>query len=203
MEKIKLSKRLQAVADFVPAGARLADIGSDHAFLPTYLVQAGKIDFAVAGEVVAGPFQIAQNHVKEASLHNNIYVKLANGLAAVDLADQVDTIVIAGMGGILIADILEQGLDKLAPVKRLILQPNNHESVLRQWLFEHNFAIQAEQIILEAGKFYEMMVAEPAQNLTGLSKTDLAFGPYLSKEKSPVFQKTELPDFLVGKPSNP
>lgn len=190
MNEIKLSKRLKAVADYVDKGARLADIGSDHAYLPTYLVQKNEVEFAVAGEVVKGPFEIAKNHVAQANLKENIQVRLANGLAAIENVDKIDTIVIAGMGGILISEILEAGKGKLSSVKRLILQANNHEGTLRQWLTEHQFVIKAEQILLEAGKFYEIIVAEPTTNEHPvLSANDLLFGPFLSKEKSVVFQQ--------------
>ena len=190
MNEIKLSKRLKAVADYVDKGARLADIGSDHAYLPTYLVQKNEVEFAVAGEVVKGPFEIAKNHVAQANLKENIQVRLANGLAAIENVDKIDTIVIAGMGGILISEILEAGKGKLSSVKRLILQANNHEDTLRQWLTEHQFVIKAEQILLEAGKFYEIIVAEPTTNENPvLSANDLLFGPFLSKEKSVIFQQ--------------
>ncbi|MDT2850979.1 tRNA (adenine(22)-N(1))-methyltransferase [Lactococcus lactis] len=191
MNEIKLSKRLKAVADYVDNGARLADIGSDHAYLPTYLMQELVIDFAVAGEVVKGPFEIAKNHVAEADLSDRIVVRLANGLGAIENTDKIDTIVIAGMGGILISEILEAGKEKLSPVKRLILQPNNHEESLRQWLVNHQFVIKKEEILLEAGKFYEIIVAEPLSKLMTekLSVNDLTFGPFLSKEKSTVFQQ--------------
>ena len=190
MNEIKLSKRLRAVADYVDKGARLADIGSDHAYLPTYLVQKNEVEFAVAGEVVKGPFEIAKNHVAQANLKENIQVRLANGLAAIENVDKIDTIVIAGMGGILISEILEAGKGKLSSVKRLILQANNHGDTLRQWLIEHQFVIKAEQILLEAGKFYEIIVAEPTTNENPvLSANDLLFGPFLSKEKSVIFQQ--------------
>ncbi len=191
MNEIKLSKRLKAVADYIDNGARLADIGSDHAYLPTYLMQKLVIDFAVAGEVVKGPFEIAKNHVAEADLSDRIVVRLANGLGAIENTDKIDTIVIAGMGGILISEILEAGKEKLSPVKRLILQPNNHEESLRQWLVNHQFVIKKEEILLEAGKFYEIIVAEPLSKLMTekLSVNDLTFGPFLSKEKSTVFQQ--------------
>ncbi|MCI1840610.1 MAG: tRNA (adenine(22)-N(1))-methyltransferase TrmK [Lactococcus lactis] len=190
MNEIKLSKRLKAIADYVDKGARLADIGSDHAYLPTYLVQKNEVEFAVAGEVVKGPFEIAKNHVAQANLKENIQVRLANGLAAIENVDKIDTIVIAGMGGILISEILEAGKGKLSSVKRLILQANNHGDTLRQWLIEHQFVIKAEQILLEAGKFYEIIVAEPTTNENPvLSANDLLFGPFLSKEKSVIFQQ--------------
>ncbi|MCH1723418.1 tRNA (adenine(22)-N(1))-methyltransferase [Lactococcus formosensis] len=187
MNEIKLSKRLQAVADLVKPNSRLLDVGSDHAYLPTYLVQQEKIDFAIAGEVVKGPYQIARNHVAEQNLQENIEVRLADGLAAFEENDAITSVVIAGMGGILISEILEAGKDKLSQVEQLILQPNNHEESLRSWLMDHDFVITFEKILLEAGKIYEIIVAE--HGTTELNETELEFGPYLSQEKSEVFRQ--------------
>ena len=183
MNEIKLSKRLQAVADLVKPNSRLLDVGSDHAYLPAYLVQQEKIDFAIAGEVVKGPYQIAQNHVAEQNLQEKIEVRLA----AFEESDAITSIVIAGMGGILISEILEAGKDKLSQVEQLVLQPNNHEESLRSWLMAHNFVITSEKILLEAGKIYEIIVAE--HGTAELNETELEFGPYLSQEKSEVFRQ--------------
>ncbi|MGT2717458.1 tRNA (adenine(22)-N(1))-methyltransferase [Streptococcus oricebi] len=182
-----ISQRLARVASFVPQGARLLDVGSDHAYLPIYLVGQGKIQFAVAGEVVAGPFESAQKNVQEEGLTQQIEVRLANGLAALEEEDQLDTLVIAGMGGRLISDILRQGRDRLSGLNRLILQPNNGQDELRSCLEALGFEIVAEDILEEAGKFYEIIVAEPGQ--TRLNQKQVRFGPCLLLEKSPVFQK--------------
>ena len=180
-----ISKRLELVASFVPQGAILLDVGSDHAYLPIELVERGQIEAAIAGEVVVGPYQSAIKNIEAHGLKEKIQVRLANGLAAFEEADQVSVITIAGMGGRLIATILEEGLDKLASVERLILQPNNREDDLRIWLQEHGFQIVAESILEEAGKFYEILVVEAGQ--MKLSASDVRFGPFLSKEVSPVF----------------
>ena len=180
-----ISKRLELVASFVPQGAILLDVGSDHAYLPIELVERGQIEGAIAGEVVEGPYQSAVKNVEAHGLKEKIQVRLANGLAAFEEADQVSVITIAGMGGRLIARILEEGLDKLANVERLILQPNNREDDLRIWLQENGFQIVAESILEEAGKFYEILVVEAGQ--MKLSASDVRFGPFLSKEVSPVF----------------
>ena len=180
-----ISKRLETVASFVPQGAVLLDVGSDHAYLPIELVEKGHIERAIAGEVVVGPYQSAVKNVESHGLSDKIQVRLANGLAAFEESDQVSVITIAGMGGRLIASILEEGFDKLAHVERLILQPNNREDELRSWLQEHGFQIIAESILKEAGKFYEIIVAEADK--MNLSATDVRFGPFLSKEVSPVF----------------
>ncbi|MDO5078708.1 tRNA (adenine(22)-N(1))-methyltransferase [Streptococcus minor] len=181
----KLSKRLAAVAAYVPKNSRLADVGSDHAYLPLFLVEKGHIDFAVAGEVVQGPYQSALANVTQASKQEQIQVRLANGLAAIDSSDQIDTITIAGMGGRLIADILSAGMDKLANVQRLILQPNNREDELRIWLEENGFQIVAEEIVVENQKFYEILVVEQGQMT--LNQLEKRFGPYLMQEKSADF----------------
>ena len=180
-----ISKRLELVASFVPQGSILLDVGSDHAYLPIELVERGQIEAAIAGEVVDGPYQSALKNVEAHGLKEKIQVRLANGLAAFEEEDQVSVITIAGMGGRLIATILEEGLDKLSGVERLILQPNNREDDLRIWLQDHEFQIVAESILEEAGKFYEILVVEAGEMY--LSASDLRFGPFLSKEISPVF----------------
>ncbi|KEQ38060.1 SAM-dependent methyltransferase [Streptococcus mitis] len=196
-----ISKRLELVASFVPQEAILLDVGSDHAYLPIELVERGQIESAIAGEVVEGPYQSAVKNVEAHGLKEKIQVRLANGLAAFEEADQVSVITIAGMGGRLIARILEEGLDKLANVERLILQPNNREDDLRIWLQDNDFQIVAESILEEAGKFYEILVVEVGQ--MKLSASDVRFGPFLSKEVSPVFvqkwqKEAEKLEFALG-----
>lgn len=183
----KISQRLEAVASYVPQGARLVDVGSDHAYLPLFLVEQGRIDFAIAGEVVQGPYQSALQNVEQAGQTDKIAVRLANGLAAVELTDQVSTVTIAGMGGRLIAEILEAGKDKLGSVERLVLQPNNREDDVRRWLVAHDFQLIAEEILEENDKIYEILVAEKGS--TDLTADQLRFGPYLLEEQSTIFQK--------------
>lgn len=183
----RLSKRLATVADYVPQGARLVDVGSDHAYLPLFLVEQGRIEFAVAGEVVQGPYQSALQNVEQAGQSDKISVRLANGLAAVEQADHITTVTIAGMGGRLIADILEAGKDKLVSVERLILQPNNREDDVRRWLVAHDFQIIAEEILEENDKIYEILVAEKGKS--DLTADQLRFGPYLLEDQSTTFQK--------------
>lgn len=188
MKNEKLSKRLIQVGDFVPQDAVLLDVGSDHAYLPIHLVKTKRISKAIAGEVVKGPYESAVANVKSASLEEQITVRLANGLAAFDPAvDDVTTITIAGMGGHLIAEILEDGRDKLCQVSTLILQPNNGERHLRQWLQAHDFTISDEKILAENDKIYEIIVAHPRKSADKLTEAELCFGPFLLQEKSAVF----------------
>ncbi|WP_324294748.1 tRNA (adenine(22)-N(1))-methyltransferase TrmK [Limosilactobacillus reuteri] len=189
MDEKHLSARLACVASLVPAGARVADIGSDHEYLPAALVLDGKIDFAIAGEVVKGPYENAVREIKDHQLEGQVIPRLADGLAAIEPADKVDTITIAGMGGSLIASILEKDKNKLTGIKRLVLQPNVGESQLREWLMNNYYQIMNEKIIEEDNHIYEIIVAEPSVVPFRYSKYELDFGPFLLENKGPVFRK--------------
>jgi len=119
-----LSMRLERVAAQVPAGSRLADIGSDHGYLPVALLRRGVIAAAVAGEVALTPFHAARRTVRENALDLQITVRLADGLAAIEPEDEITAISICGMGGETIRDILDAGKARLSGQERLILQPN-------------------------------------------------------------------------------
>jgi tRNA (adenine22-N1)-methyltransferase len=191
MNTEKLSDRLQAVADFIPKGFTLADIGSDHAYLPCYVVKKGTVPFAIAGEVVEGPFQSALRQVTEEELSEQISVRKGNGLEVIH-PNEVDCITIAGMGGALISSILDSGKDKLSNVKRLILQPNISAISIREWLMENGWALVNEKILEEDGKIYEVLVAErgePHQSYNSELQKGLLFGPLLMREKNHVFMK--------------
>lgn len=189
MDEKHLSARLAGVASFVPTGARLADIGSDHAYLPAALALSGRIKFAVAGEVVTGPYENAVREVAASHLEGQVIPRLADGLAAIDPSDHIDTVTIAGMGGSLIASILDKDQAKLHGVKRLILQPNVGESHLRQWLMNHRYQIMAEKIIAEDHHIYEIIMAEPSIVPFRYSQYELDFGPFLLEQRGPIFKQ--------------
>ncbi|AHN22516.1 tRNA (adenine-N(1))-methyltransferase [Lysinibacillus sphaericus] len=187
MNAQKLSKRLETVAKFVPTGAVVADIGSDHAYLPCYLIHKGIAASAVAGEVVKGPYESALGQVKKEGLTEKITVRLADGLAAVEATDHVDTVTIAGMGGPLIVSILEKHPQSLQGVTRLILQPNIHAKVIREWALTNNWAILDEDILEEDEKIYEILVLQ--RGAMTLSPSEILFGPKLLLRKAPAFLK--------------
>ncbi|MEG0288065.1 MAG: tRNA (adenine(22)-N(1))-methyltransferase TrmK [Carnobacterium sp.] len=193
MDTKKLSLRLEKAASYVQLGARLADIGSDHAYLPCALAAAGRIESAIAGEIIEGPFQIATKQVERLGLQKMVTVRLGDGLTIIDPeSDQLTAITICGMGGALIASILEEGkqLEKLTGKERLILQPNKDEAELRTWLVKHGYQMMHEALLEESGKLYEIMVAEKANFLPVVAtEADIAFGFHLRKEKSPLFIK--------------
>lgn len=181
-----LSMRLERVAAHIPPGARLADIGSDHGYLPVALMLRGALEAAVAGETAQTPFESARRNVLRNGLQARITVRLANGLAAIEPADRVSAISLCGMGGETIRDILAQGKQRLAGSERLVLQPNGGERELRQWLMENGYCIVHEEVLRENRFDYEIIVAEPGQ-AAAYSAEQLYFGPLLMEEKSPAF----------------
>lgn len=189
MNGAHLSKRLQTVAGHVPQGARLADIGSDHAYLPVYLANNNQIQIAVAGEVARGPYDNATQEIKQAGLTHMIKSRLADGLLAIEPEDDINTVVIAGMGGTLIENILSRGASRLRHQERLILQPNVGEYKVRRWLQANRYQIAAEDILEEDGHIYEIIVADPVAEPVAYSSQELRFGPSLLTNPPTVFTK--------------
>lgn len=176
MSMIKLSKRLQRIADFVPAGSRVADIGSDHGLLVSYLVLEKIALTAVAGEIKIGPFDSTKRQIDKFNLNDLVSVQLGDGLSVIE--ESVDVIIIAGMGGALIVEILEDGTSKLDSVSRLILQPNVGEYFVRKWLYANKWEIVEEEIIKEKNRYYELIIAEKTvRNSQTLSAIKYHVGP--------------------------
>ncbi|WP_426139152.1 tRNA (adenine(22)-N(1))-methyltransferase [Pseudomonas sp. DWP3-1-2] len=186
MNEHTLSMRLERVAAHVPAGARLADIGSDHAYLPVALMRRGAIVAAVAGEVALTPFCSARRTVRENGFEQRIRVRQANGLAAIGPGDGITAISICGMGGETIRDILHSGGACLSGQERLILQPNGGQQPLRQWLMENGYRILSEEVLRENRFDYEIIVAERTGPVT-YTPQELYFGPLLMQARSPAF----------------
>jgi len=178
--------RLERVAAHVPAGARLADIGSDHGYLPVALMRRGVIASAVAGEVAITPFHAAERTVRENDLERQISVRHANGLMAIEPADGITVISICGMGGETIRDILDDGKARLSGDERLILQPNGGEQPLRQWLMENGYRILFEEVLQENRFHYEIIVAERTGPVV-YTPEQLYFGPLQMEARSPAF----------------
>ncbi|WP_207867978.1 tRNA (adenine(22)-N(1))-methyltransferase TrmK [Pseudomonas sp. 58(2021)] len=186
MNEQTLSMRLERVSAHVPAGARLADIGSDHGYLPVALMRRGAIEAAVAGEMALTPFRSAERTVRENDLSQKITVRLADGLTAIEPQDAITAISICGMGGETIRDILEAGKVRLSGHERLILQPNGGEQPLRQWLMDNDYRILCEEVLRENRFDYEIIVAERGDPVT-YTEEELYFGPHQLQARSPAF----------------
>jgi tRNA (adenine22-N1)-methyltransferase len=181
-----LSRRLERVAARVPVGARLADIGSDHAYLPVALLRRGLIEAAVAGEVALTPFAAARRTVRESGFEQQIAVRLADGLDAIEASDEITAVSLCGMGGETIRDILDSGSSRLSGRERLIMQPNGGEPELRQWLMENGCRILHEELLRENRFDYEIIVAERSGPVA-YSAQELYFGPLQLQARSPAF----------------
>ncbi|CRM16655.1 MULTISPECIES: tRNA (adenine(22)-N(1))-methyltransferase [Pseudomonas] len=186
MNEQTLSQRLERVAAHIPHGARLADIGSDHAYLPVALLRRGVIEAAVAGEVAATPFQAAKRTVCDNGLEQRIRVRLADGLSAIEPDDRITAVSLCGMGGETIRDILEAGKAHLSGHERLVLQPNGGEQPLRVWLMHNGYRIVSEELLHENRFYYEIIVAERSEPVV-YSAEELYFGPLHMQARTPVF----------------
>ena len=186
MNEQTLSMRLERVAAHVPQGARLADIGSDHGYLPVALALRGVIEAGVAGEVAQTPYASAQRNVRRNGLEQRITVRLADGLEAIEALDGITAVSLCGMGGDTMCEILERGKLRLSGNERLILQPNGGERELRGWLMANGYRIVCEELLRENRFDYEIIVAEKG-DASAYSAEELYFGPLLMREKSPAF----------------
>lgn len=181
--RLIIGKRLMAIAGLVSPGAKLADIGTDHGYLPAYLVQSGKISTAIAGEVNDGPYRSACAVIERFGLARQVTVRFGDGLAVLS-PGEADTVVIAGMGGATIVDILSAQPEVVACVNQLILQPMAAGSAVRKWLAANRWRIDDELLVEDDGKLYEIISAKPGCPLA-LSAVMAEVGPVLWEKKPP------------------
>ncbi len=185
---IVLSERLKAVAGMVSKGGAAVDIGTDHAYIPIYLVEKGIKDRAIAGDVNSGPLDIARKNIEDHDLAGRITLCLSDGLANVEVKPG-DSVIIAGMGGLLVKNILSRSEDKARKAGELILQPQSEYSKLRQYLCLAGFRIIDEDAVFEDGKFYFVIKAGSFGNeVYVLSEAEKEFGPVLLSKKHPVLK---------------
>lgn len=157
-ENLNLTPRLQAIADRVPQGARLADIGTDHGHLPLWLMREGRLRQAIACDLRQGPLDHARENARLHGLSEGVSFRLAAGLDAVR-AEECDTISIAGMGGETIAGILADAPWTAQGTHTLLLQPMTMLPQLRQWLWAHGYHIPEEIVCREGKRFYVILAA--------------------------------------------
>ena len=210
---MELSKRLNAVASLVTDGYRLADIGTDHAYIPIRLIQTGRIPGAVAMDVNRGPLLRAEENIRLYGLEDKIVTRISDGFSALK-KNEADSAVIAGMGGPLTIRILRDGAGTVTALKECILQPQSEIEKVRAFLLEEGFFFLSEDMVEEDGKYYPMMKAKPPEtgynveeanrvkppesarvaysgeyNADGWNEAELRYGKLLLKDKNPVLRE--------------
>ena len=149
-------------ASFVTPGNRLADVGTDHGYIPIALVQEKIIPSALAMDVNPGPLERAKQHIRESHLEYDIHTRLSDGVQSLQ-PGEADSVLIAGMGGALTVKILQEGREVLRTVKELILQPQSEIDKVRRYLEQAGYKITKEDMVWEEGKYYQVMKAEAGE----------------------------------------
>ncbi|MCI8484994.1 MAG: SAM-dependent methyltransferase [Lachnospiraceae bacterium] len=185
---IRLSKRLQSVADFVEPCETMADVGTDHGYIPVYLVGCQRVKKAIALDVNRGPLLRAQEHILQHDMKDCIETRQSDGFAALR-PGEAETIVIAGMGGALMMRILDQGEEKARAAERLVLQPQSEWMAFRRFLYENQYQITAEDMVYEDGKYYPVMAVSSGQAKEKDSRIQWKYGSLLLARRHPVLEQ--------------
>ena len=191
---MKLTNRLLKIANLVTPNKRLADIGTDHGYIPVYLLNKGVIDFAILADINKGPLENARSEVKRNKLQEKVDLRLGSGIEVLKKGE-VDEIIIAGMGGILIADLLEANKEVAHNTEKLILQPMQAQEELRIYLLNNGYEILDECLEKEDFRLYEIIVAK----YTG-KNTNVEDNIYYEVGKKLIENKDKLlPEFIENK----
>lgn len=194
---IKISERLMTVASLVSRDHVLADVGTDHGYVPIYLILQGKIKKAIAMDINRGPLERAREHISLYGMGDYIETRLSDGVEALALGE-ADSILIAGMGGGLVIRILEQGREVCHAAKELVLQPQSELPRVREFLFWEGYVTDAEEMVFEDGKYYPMMrvrydaqikkerCAQKQEPRTFLRELGFFYGEGLLEQRHPV-----------------
>ncbi|MEE8886694.1 MAG: class I SAM-dependent methyltransferase [Eubacteriales bacterium] len=183
MSCVQLSRRLSVIASFVSDGMVLADVGTDHGYVPIYLCESGRIPSAIAMDVRKGPLMRAEEHVRDAHLEDRIECRLSDGFDSLR-PGEADSAVISGMGGLLICRILGRGVETVRSLKELILSPQSDPASVRRDVLRTGFVIDREAFIEDEGKYYPVLHCIPGKAETELLPEEAEFGPCLLREQN-------------------
>ena len=184
---MELSNRLKAISEFVDSNSIIADIGTDHGYIPIYLAKMGKIKYAIACDINKGPLEKANKNIKQYKLENKIETRLSDGLEKLQ-EHEVDTIIIAGMGGMLISKILSDKVNVIKSTKKLILSPHSDVKQVRLKLHELSFKIINETMIKEDGKYYNIIIAMNGEEKK-YNEIEYKFGKILIQQNLPLLKE--------------
>ena len=188
MKTMELSIRLKAIASMVEKCTNVVDVGTDHGYVPIYLVKNEVIESAIASDINKGPVEKAKKNVQSNNLIHKINCRLGSGLSTVNRGE-VQVAIIAGMGGNLIRDILEADLEVVKQLEYMILQPVQNAEILREYLYNIGYDILDEEICYEDGKFYEIIKAKYNTKSVILDSINYEISKVLLDKKNPVMKK--------------
>lgn len=182
---MELSKRLKSISNYIEKSAKVADIGTDHAYLPIYLVQENIADKVIAMDINKGPLEKAGENIERYAAQEKVSTRLSNGLEKLE-SGEANTVVVAGMGGMLVANILRGGQHCLGSMKRLVLQPQSDYAEVRKTVHELGFKIIDEEALMDMDKYYFIMVCEPGDERYD-TETEYEYGKILGHKPSAVY----------------
>ena len=190
---LRIGERLQTVVSMVPACHTMADIGTDHGYIPACLVLSGQCLRVIASDIAEGPCQAATETRNKYKLHNEMEVRMAPGLQGLQ-PGEAETVVIAGMGGATIKGILEESPEIAASVTTFVLQPMNAAGLLRRWLTQHGYHIAEEALCKENKHIYSIIKAVHGEGKQELSPLEEEFGPCILEKRPALWQ-----EYIEGK----
>ena len=179
---MNLDNRLKRITDFIPSDSYILDVGCDHALLDIYLALNRNNVKLIASDINENPLKIAKENIKKYNLEDEITLEKADGVSKIN--DEVDTVVIVGMGTSTINDIINNDLEKLKNVKKIIISSHTSSFELRENMNKKGFKIIDEAVVFDKGKYYEIIVY--SNGYERLSKLDMEYGPIISKRKDEI-----------------
>ncbi len=191
-----LTNRLLAISNMIISGQAAADIGSDHAFLPIYLIEHGIVAKAIATELTDGPLSRAQEAIENSSFQDSIELRKGDGLQPL-AAGEAATVIIAGMGGETICSILSCDWDKAASFQRFVFQPMSRAYMLRAALAEQGWPILDEILVIENKRIFVIVSSKPGKTPYQLSQLELDIGPIILDTKDSELGKLYLEQWMA------
>lgn len=188
MKNIELSNRLKTISNLINNVKSIVDVGTDHGYIPIYLVGNNILDYAVASDINKGPVEKAKNNVKDYNLGNKISCRLGGGLTTVK-PKEVDAAIIAGMGGNLIRDIIEESKGVFKTLNYAVLQPVQNPEVLREYIYKSGYTILDEVIVKDEEKYYEIIKVKYDSNKREVEPIYYEISEILLNKKEPLFKE--------------
>ena len=187
---MEISNRLKAICDLCLPGQVVADIGCDHGYVSITLTNSGKFEKALAMDINEGPLRLAGQNIALYGDKARIETRLSSGFDKLEKGE-ADTVIIAGMGGMLVRDILDAGRDKLGSVKQLVLGAQSDIDTVRRYITEAGFRIDDEEMLEEDGKYYQLIraVNDGSDNVGKLNDIEALYGPVLISKKHAVLRE--------------